>query len=37
LTIEEIIQSGLHEFLDRFQQRLNDVSKNLFQTFFTLT
>ncbi len=37
LTIEEIIQSGLHEFLDRFQQRLNDVSKMLFQTFFTLT
>jgi uncharacterized alpha-E superfamily protein len=37
LTIEEIIQSGLHEFLDRFQQRLNDVSKKLFQTFFTLT
>ncbi|NJM28311.1 MAG: alpha-E domain-containing protein [Pseudanabaena sp. RU_4_16] len=37
LTIEEIIQAGLHEFLDRFQQRLNDVSKKLFHTFFTLT
>ncbi len=37
LTIEEIIQAGLHEFLDHFQQRLNDVSKKLFHTFFTLT
>jgi uncharacterized alpha-E superfamily protein len=36
LTIEEIIQAGLHEFLDRFQQHLNQVGKKLFQTFFTL-
>jgi uncharacterized alpha-E superfamily protein len=36
LTIDEIIQSGLHEFLDHLQQRLNDVGEKLFQTFFTL-
>ncbi|WP_019498200.1 alpha-E domain-containing protein [Pseudanabaena sp. PCC 6802] len=36
LTIEEIIQSGLHEFLDHLQQRLNDVGDKIFQTFFTL-
>lgn len=34
--VEEIISSGLHEFLDSFQGRLNDVSEGIFQTFFEL-
>jgi uncharacterized alpha-E superfamily protein len=36
ITIEEIIQSGLHEFLDQIQSQLNLVSKTIFKTFFDL-
>jgi uncharacterized alpha-E superfamily protein len=36
MTIEEIIQTGLHEFLDNLQSRLNVVSEKIFETFFTL-
>lgn len=34
--IQEIIASGLHEFLDAFQARLNRVGAAIFDTFFTL-
>ncbi|MBE7383215.1 MAG: alpha-E domain-containing protein [Leptolyngbya sp. SIO1E4] len=36
LTIEEIIQQGLHEFLDGFQSRLNEVGEAVFNDFFSL-
>jgi uncharacterized alpha-E superfamily protein len=36
LTIEEIIQRGLHEFLDDLQLRINSVGEKAYQTFFAL-
>lgn len=36
MDISEIIQGGLHEFLDGFQTRLNDIGDEIFQTFFAL-
>lgn len=36
LTIEEIIQTGLHEFLDHLQQQMNGVGDKIFETFFAL-
>jgi uncharacterized alpha-E superfamily protein len=36
ITIEEIVQMGLHEFLDHIQTELNQVSDRVFETFFTL-
>ncbi len=34
--IDEVIQGGLHEFLDQLQTRLNHVDDAVFETFFTL-
>ena len=34
--INEIFQSGLHEYLDNFQLKLNKVSKAIFDTFFSI-
>jgi uncharacterized alpha-E superfamily protein len=34
--IEEVIASGLHEFLDDLQTRLNRVDDAIFESFFTL-
>ena len=34
--IDEIIQGGLHEFLDELQTRLNRIDDAVFETFFTL-
>jgi uncharacterized alpha-E superfamily protein len=34
--IDEIIAGGLHEFLDTFQDKLNDVGMAIFETFFAL-
>jgi len=34
--IDEIIQEGLHEFLDKLQTRLNRIDDAVFETFFTL-
>jgi len=34
--IDEIIASGLHEFLDAFQGKLNDVDTAIFETFVAL-
>lgn len=36
LTIEEIMQSGLHEFLDHLQQQMNGIGDKIFVTFFAL-
>ena len=36
LTIEEIIQIGLHEFLDHLQQQMNGVGDKIFESFFAL-
>jgi len=35
-NIEDIISSGLHEFLDNFQLKLNNVSVAIFETFFSI-
>ncbi len=32
---EDIIEVGLHEFLDAFQSKLNDVGKGIFETFIS--
>lgn len=36
LTIDEIIQKGLHEFLNDLQIQLNGVGDQIFKTFFAL-
>jgi uncharacterized alpha-E superfamily protein len=36
LTIEDIVETGLHEFLDNLQSRMNEVGKKTFETFFAL-
>lgn len=36
IMIEEIIQNGLHEFLDHLQNELNQVGEQVFKTFFAL-
>lgn len=33
--IEDIFNSGLHEYIDNFQQRLNEISTHFYDTFFT--
>jgi len=35
-NIEEILQQGLHEFIDRFQRQINGVGDAIFETFFAL-
>jgi uncharacterized alpha-E superfamily protein len=37
LTIEEIMQNGLHEFLDDLQKQMNQIDNKIFETFFALT
>jgi uncharacterized alpha-E superfamily protein len=32
----QIIQLGLHEFVDDLQQRLNDVGESIFEAFFAM-
>ncbi|MFN5855580.1 MAG: alpha-E domain-containing protein [Pseudanabaenaceae cyanobacterium] len=36
VTVDEIIQSGLHEFLDGLQTKINNVGAEIFDTFFAL-
>ncbi len=36
MTIEDIIQSGLHEFLDRMQSSLNQVGNEIHTAFFAI-
>lgn len=35
-TIEEIVETGLHEYLDKLQSRMNEVGAKIFETFFAL-
>jgi len=34
-TMEDIFNTGMHEYLDKFQEKLNDVSISIFETFFS--
>ncbi|MDE0635925.1 MAG: alpha-E domain-containing protein [Candidatus Poribacteria bacterium] len=34
--VDQILRTGLHEFLDAFQTKLNDVGDNIYKTFFAL-
>lgn len=36
MTVEEIVQIGLHEFLDHIQTELNQIGDRVFETFFAL-
>ena len=36
MTIDEIMQKGLHEFLDDLQHRINQVGDKIFEMFFDL-
>jgi len=36
VTIDEIMQRGLHEFLDDLQRRLNEIGDKIFENFFAL-
>jgi uncharacterized alpha-E superfamily protein len=36
ITIEEIFQFGMHEFLDRLQSELNQISDRIYETYFAL-
>ena len=36
ITIEEIVQQGLHEFLDQLQTQLNVAGRKISETFFVL-
>ena len=36
LSIEEIVQMGLHECLNDLQQQIYGVGNNIFETFFAL-
>ena len=36
LTLDDIIQTGLHEFLDRLQLQMNEVDHQMFDVFFRL-
>ena len=34
--VDQVLHSGLHEFLDAFQTKLNDVGDDIYKTFFAL-
>lgn len=36
LTIEDVIQTGLHEFLDQMQSAINQVGNEIYTTFFAV-
>ena len=36
LTMDDIIDSGLHEFLDSLQRKMNDMGEKMFEAFFAL-
>ena len=35
-SVEEIVNSGLHEYLDELQTKMNQVAAGIFETFFAL-
>jgi uncharacterized alpha-E superfamily protein len=36
LTIDDIVQTGLHEFLDALQSQMNEIDSKIYDTFFAL-
>jgi uncharacterized alpha-E superfamily protein len=34
--VDEIIKSGLHEYLDELQTKMNHVGAGIYETFFAL-
>jgi uncharacterized alpha-E superfamily protein len=36
LTIEDIIETGMHEFLDEMQRSMNDLGENIYTTFLAI-
>ncbi|WP_299489490.1 alpha-E domain-containing protein [Acaryochloris sp. IP29b_bin.137] len=36
LTVEDIIEGGMHQFLDRLQKQMNQVDQEIFKTFLDL-
>lgn len=36
LTMDDIIEAGLHEFLDNLQRQMNDISEKICETFFAI-
>ena len=36
LTIDDIVQSGLHEFLDQMQSSINEIGDQIYTTFFAV-
>ena len=36
VDIHDIFDTGLHEYLDKFQKKLNGVSTAIFETFFSI-
>lgn len=36
IDIKDIFDTGLHEYLDNFQKKANDVSTSIFETFFSI-
>ncbi len=36
VLIEEVVETGLHEFLERLQERINQLDDLMFETFFAL-
>jgi uncharacterized alpha-E superfamily protein len=36
ITIDDIVQRGLHEFLDDLQSQMNHIDSTIFETFFAL-
>jgi len=35
-AVQDIVSAGLHEFLDEFQRKLNEVGEGIYQSFITL-
>jgi len=35
-TVDEIVNAGLHEYLDDLQTRMNQLSAGIYETFFAL-
>jgi uncharacterized alpha-E superfamily protein len=36
-SVEQIMRTGLHEYIDRLQTRLNEVDQAIYSSFFDLT
>ena len=36
MTLDEVFESGLHEFLDKLQTRLNTVGEHIYEDFMAV-